>query len=219
MSSLRSLALPIFASVATLVVLVGFFVAGFVVRGWWDQQRVPAVATAPAPGERVVEGVSADDDPYWGPEGAAVTVVEFADYQCPFCRQHSQQTLGRLRETFEDRVRYVYRDFPIESLHPQAFEAAEASQCAHAQGRFWEYHDRLFDHPDDLDGPGLVGHAETLGLDVAAFEACLEADTYRDEVQADLDAGLEYGVAGTPAFFINGRAVNVVGHSLDAWPQ
>lgn len=207
MSSYRSLVLPIVASVATLVVLVGFFVAGFVVRGWWDEQRAPAVADAPAPGERVVEGVSPDDDPYWGPADAAVVVVEFADYQCPFCRQHSQQTLDRLREEFQDRVRYVFRDFPIESLHPQAFVAAEASQCAHAQGRFWAYHDRLFDHPDELGAQGLVAHAEALGLDVNDFEACLSEGTYRDEVQADLDAGLEYGVAGTPAFFINGRAV------------
>lgn len=206
MPNWKSVVIPVVASVTTLIVLVGFFAAGFFVRGWWDQRG--SIADAPAePGVRVVANVSADDDPYWGAKDARVTVVEFADFQCPFCQRHAETTLPRLKDTYGDRVRYVFRDFPITNLHPNAFQAAEAAQCALAQGKFWDYHDRLFRNPEMLDLAGLKNHAAALGLDRAAFQTCLESRTYKSEVQADLDAGIAYGITGTPAFFVNGRAV------------
>jgi len=210
MSNWRSQIIPVAASVATLVVLVGFFAAGFGVRGWWDQQRAPIAADLMEPGEMVVAEVSPDDDPFWGPEDAAVTVVEFADYQCPFCQAHATETLHQIREAYGDRIRYVFRDFPIPSLHPQAFAAAEASQCAADQGDFWGFHDRLFENQDAMDAPDLKEHAAVLGLDAVVFEECLESGKHRDEVQADLDDGIDYGVMGTPAFFINGRLIDGV---------
>lgn len=133
-----------------------------------------------------------------------MTVVEFADFQCPFCRGHSAETLPQLREIYGDRVRYVFRDFPLTQIHPRAFQAAEAAQCAFAQGAFWRYHGLLFENQDALALTDLTQYAASVGLDMVAFESCVESGAYKDEVQADYDAGVEYGVNGTPAFFVNG---------------
>ena len=208
MQNVRSVVVPAVASAATLTVLVGFFAAGFFMRGWWDQQRGVVAPPVPGPGERFVADVSADDDPFWGPENARVTVVEFADFQCPFCQRHVEETLAQLKDAYRNSVRYVFRDFPIDNLHPQAFMAAEASQCAFAQGEFWAFHDLLFENQDALAEADLKQHAAALSLDTVAFEDCLESGAYRDEVQADFDDGVAYGVTGTPAFFVNGRAVD-----------
>jgi len=210
---MRSHVLTASISVATVVVVLGAFFAGFFVRGWVDQQRVVKVSR-PAGGEaeptaaptrlegRVVSGVSADNDPFWGPEDAPVTIIEFSDFQCSFCQRHFDQTLPLLLDTYSDRVRYVYRDFPITTIHPQAFKAAEAAQCAFAQGQFWEYHDVLFQNQTALDVASLKKHATALGLDSGAFDECLDSGRYTEEVQADLDDGRSYGVNGAPTFFI-----------------
>jgi predicted DsbA family dithiol-disulfide isomerase len=138
-----------------------------------------------------------------GPQGAAVTIVEFSDFQCPYCAR-AWPTLELLRKTYGDRVRIVYRDFPL-STHPQAGKAAEAAACARDQGKFWEMHDRIFENQARLQVADLKRYAEEVGLEPSAFEQCLDSGRHAVDWERDLEEGAVYGVSGTPAFFINGR--------------
>lgn len=138
-----------------------------------------------------------------GNPNAPVMIVEFSDFQCPFCRR-VQPTLTALLRRYPDKVALSYRDFPLREIHPQAQGAAEAARCAGDQGKFWEYHDRLFAEGTAFDRPALLGHAQALGLDAKTFEACVDSGRYRAAVEADVEAANRAGVAGTPAFFING---------------
>lgn len=147
----------------------------------------------------------ADDDPALGPADAALTIVEFSDFECPYSREFFP-TLREAAERYGDRVRFVFRDYPIAEVHPTAHRVAEAAQCAHEQGKFWAYHDRLFQNSDALDEPSLRGHARAVGLDVAAFDACMQSDRSAARVDADLAAGDALGVRGTPTFFFVPRA-------------
>lgn len=163
--------------------------------------------------ERVA--VSPDDDPALGRAEAPVVIVEFSDFQCPYCARFAQQTFPQLKREYIDtgKVRLVFRDFPL-SFHQNAALAAEAAQCAHEQGRFWEYHDRLFAGQGEWSGSAnagqvFAGYAEGLGLDGARFRECLSSKRYAAEVQKDFNDGKGYGVTGTPTFFING--VKLVG--------
>ncbi len=147
--------------------------------------------------------VSPDDDPALGPEDAPVVIIEFSDYQCPYCRRFRLQTLDKILENYGDKVRFVYRDFPLEQIHPYAVSAAIAAECADEQGKFWPYHDKLFEggkFGDDV----YLQYAEELGLDIDEFARCLKEQRYLDEVMKDLKDGIEAGVRGTPTFFING---------------
>jgi len=147
------------------------------------------------------------DDPALGPAGAPVTIIEFSDFQCPFC-QRVVPTLKRVRETYGDRVRLVWKDFPLTSIHPQAFKAAEAAQCAREQGKFWEYHDRLFGNQQALDVDSLKKYAVDTALDAAKFNACLDTAKYAERVQAQMEVGAGLGVNSTPAVFVNGRLLS-----------
>ena len=138
-----------------------------------------------------------------GAQGARVTIVEFSDFQCPYCAR-ARLTLDRLRETYGDRVRMVYRDFPL-PMHPEAAKAAEAGACAGEQGKFWEMHDRIFDNQARLLVPDLKRYAGELGLEARAFEQCLDSGRHEPDWKRDLEEGTRYGVSATPAFFINGR--------------
>ena len=148
----------------------------------------------------------AADDAALGPANAPVTLVEFSDFQCPFCQRISP-TLKRIRETYGDKVRIVWKDFPLTSIHPEAFKAAEAGHCAREQGKFWEYHDRLFANQQALQPDALKAHAVALGLDAAAFNACLDSAKHSDRVQEQIGVGARLGINSTPAAFINGRQV------------
>jgi protein-disulfide isomerase len=147
------------------------------------------------------------DDPVVGNANAVVTVVEFSDFQCPFC-QRVMPTLKQVRETYGDRVRIVWKDFPLTSIHPQAFKAAEAGQCAREQGKFWEYHDRLFANQQALEPDFLKKYAAETGLDATKFNACLDTAKYAERVQAQMGVGNQLGVSSTPSVFINGRMVS-----------
>lgn len=149
--------------------------------------------------------VSADDDPYIGPEDAPVVIVEFSDFQCPYCTRFRDQTLDTLLDEYGDQIRFVYRDFPLTQMHQQALGAHIAAECAADQEMFWEMHDAIFDNQNQLDTESLRRYAEDLGLDMDTFNDCLEDEAHHDEVLADLTEGQSYGVRGTPSFFINGR--------------
>jgi predicted DsbA family dithiol-disulfide isomerase len=147
--------------------------------------------------------VDAGSAPSRGNPKAPVTIVEFSDFQCPFCVR-ARPTVNRVREVYGDKVRFVFRHFPLD-FHAQAEKAGEAAACAGDQGRFWEMHDLLWENTAKLQVADLKAHAATLGLDAAAFAQCLESGRHGGVVEADLAAGQGYGVSGTPAFFVNGR--------------
>jgi protein-disulfide isomerase len=148
----------------------------------------------------------ADDDPALGPANAPVTLVEFSDFQCPFCLRLAP-TLKRLRDTYGDRIRLVWKDYPLTQIHPEAFKAAEAAHCAREQGKFWEYHDVLFANQQALLPQSLKQYAADLGLNATAFNTCLDTSKHNDRVQQHMGIGNGLGVNSTPATFVNGRLV------------
>lgn len=148
-----------------------------------------------------------EDDPALGAEDAPITIVEFADFQCPYCQRHAQETYPQLVAQYGDQIRFVYKDFPLISIHPEAYPSALAAQCANEQDMFWEYHDLLFTGGLELGAASYVTYAEQLGLDMAEFNACVEEERYSDRVQADYNFASQLGVSSTPTFFINGIAV------------
>ena len=213
------------ASAVVLVFALAFFMAGFFTHAAVDDDgggttaagnptattgqtgQTPVVQATPTP-PRVV-AASVDDDPAWGPEDAPVTIIEFSDFQCPFCSRFFAQTYPQIKQEYEGEVRFVYRDFPLTSIHENAQKAGEAGECADDQGKFWDYHDILFNNASALDVTSLKGYASQLGLDSGAFDQCLDSGKYTEEVQKDYQEGITYGVTGTPAFFING--VSIIG--------
>ncbi len=180
-------------SAAVLLFALAFFTAGY----WIGDRRG---------GDENGGGMtaSASDDPAWGPEDAAVTIEEFGDFQCPYCAQFARTTLPALREMYGDKVRYIFRDFPLVSIHPDAQKAAEAAQCAHEQGLFWEYHDHLFADQASLSVPDLKRYAEQVGANTNEFNECLDSGKNGWEALMDAQDGRRAGVTGTPAFLING---------------
>ena len=139
-----------------------------------------------------------------GAKDAPVTIVEFSDFHCPFCR-NVVATVKELMKQYEGRVKWVYRDFPIASLHPRASKAAEAARCAGERGKFWEYHDLLFEHQAQATPEDFKRFAEQLTLDPKSFGQCLDSAKHQAAVEADIQDGARLGVTGTPTFFINGR--------------
>ncbi len=154
-----------------------------------------------------------DDDPALGPEDAPITIVEFSDYECPYCKRWHSQTFKQLLNMYEGKIRFVYRDFPLNSIHPRAQIAAEAAECADDQGMYWAMHDILF---NDQDGWSKASnpldrfkiYALQLNMDADEFLNCIDLGYYTQEVQFDLRAGASYGITGTPAFLINGKLLS-----------
>ena len=145
-----------------------------------------------------------EGEPVKGDKNAPVTVVEFSDFQCPFCSRFFRQTLPQLDKEYikTGKIKLVYRDYPLVRIHPNAFKAAEAAQCAGDQGMFWQMHDRLFANPKSLGEKDLPGHAKSLGLDAAKFKACLDSGQKKAGVRADIADAVKAGVRGTPTFLI-----------------
>ena len=148
----------------------------------------------------------AAEGPARGPKDAKITIVEFSDFECPYCGA-AHDTVEQVMTTYAGKVRLVYRQFPL-SFHPHAAKAAEASLCAADQGKFWEYHDVLFKNQKKLEAADLKAHASEVGLDGQKFGQCLDSGDKKKAVDADQQAGLAAGVGGTPAFFINGIFLN-----------
>ncbi len=162
--------------------------------------------------------VPADGFPGIGPEDAPIVIVEFSDFQCPFCKRFYDETYQQLLAAYPGKIRFVYRHLPLTSIHPEAFPAAEASMCANAQNAFSEYHDKVFENQDKLGRELYTQIASDLNLDTVAFEDCLNTGKYKDLVQQDSDFALNLGVQSTPTFFINGLAL-VGAQPLSAFTQ
>jgi len=179
-----------------------------------DEVQAPTTTAQPSqaqPAAPILIQVSLDDDPVKGDPDAPITIVEFSDFQCPFCKRFYDQTLTKLVETYIDtgKVKFVYRDLPLESIHANAIPTAIAAECADEQGKFWEFHDMIFSKAsewgrlsaDDLSYK-LNEYATTLELDISSFDTCLSSQEIADEVNADLNDARKYGATGTPTFFI-----------------
>ena len=149
---------------------------------------------------------AATESPSRGPANAPIELIEFSDFQCPFC-QRANPTVQQVLSTYGDRIRFVYRHYPLPN-HPNARPAAEASACAAEQGKFWPYHDRLFSGQAGLSDAELKQHAVAVGVDAAKFNSCVDTHKFKAIVDTDMHAGEEAGVSGTPAFFINGRMLS-----------
>jgi protein-disulfide isomerase/plastocyanin len=171
-------------------------------------QPAPEVDLGPQDLARV--DVSADDDPSKGSANAPVTIIEFSDFQCPFCERFYTDTLPQLEEKYikTGKVKLVYRDFPLENIHPEARPAAHAAESADEQGKFWEFHDKLFENQASLGASNYKKWAEELGLDMKKFNDCVDTEKYAGEVSKDLADGSAVGVSGTPAFFVNGKLLS-----------
>lgn len=151
--------------------------------------------------------------PILGDENAKVTIVEFSDFQCPFCKAFVDDTYDQVKKEYIDtgKVKFTYRHYPLTSIHPNAQLAGEASECANEQGKFWEYHDKLFAEQDTWSpqtqadvANSLVDYAGEIGLNTEQFRSCVESEKFKAQVEEDLDAGTQAQVDGTPAFFVNG---------------
>ena len=141
--------------------------------------------------------------PSRGPADAPVTIVEFSDYQCPFCSR-AEPTVQEVLRRYPTEVRLVYRHFPLDSIHPRARPASEAAACADQQNQFWSYHEKLFANQRSLGDADLLRYAEEIGLDTEAFESCRQSNEVKQIVSKDQRAGAAAGATGTPAFYING---------------
>jgi protein-disulfide isomerase len=175
-----------------------------------DQERLIAMLRArqassgPLNDERWAE-ITADSAPSFGPHDAAVVIVEFSDFQCPYCGE-AAQTVQRIKKDYGTRVRLVFRQFPL-SFHPHAQVAAQAALAAYDQGKFWEFHDLLFAHQDALEKDALLGYARQLGMDIEAFESAASGTSSASRVAEDLRLGEAVHVQGTPTMFINKQRI------------
>jgi protein-disulfide isomerase len=151
--------------------------------------------------------VLTDGDPSIGPDSAPITIVEFSDYQCPYCAKWYTEVFTRLMTDYKGKVRFVYRDFPLYSIHPESQPAAEAANCAGDQGAYWEFHNALFSGKYRLGSDAYARYAEELGLNPEKFNQCVSTHRFKSEVDADFKYATTIGVSSTPTFFVNGLAV------------
>ena len=163
--------------------------------------------------------ISADNDPIIGDPNAPITIIEFSDFQCPFCARFHIQTLPLILEEYieQGKVKLVFRDFPIQSIHPNALPASVAAECANEQGKFKEMHDMLFDNQNEWNKQDTVDalssfsqYATNIQLEQETFDSCLTNGKYIDEIKKDLDDGRDYGVSGTPGFFVGNDQIGYV---------
>ncbi len=216
---------------SVLVVLafaVGLFL-GYVL--WGGQTTVTAAAPSPEtanqPAGQIAEApvtpqptrydIPTEGYPSLGPADAPITIVEFSDFQCPFCRRFHDETYQALLDAYPGQIRFVYRNLPLTSIHPNAMDAAVASLCANDQNAYWDYHGKLFSS-ETLGRDTYVQYATDLGLDVESFTACLDSGKHDDFIAQDMDFSLNLGVQSTPTFFVNGLAI-VGAQPLSAFQQ
>jgi len=203
------------SAVSTLVALQIFTLLVILVGGYYMlhdlKQHLSEVASAsgrPAVPENVEDWQSLlrPHNATQGPEDAEIVLIEFSDFQCPFCKRFTDGTRRELVEEFAGDVRWVFKHVPLEQIHPQAMGAAIAAQCARREGRFWEVHDRLFAQPDALSVEELIRVGESLGLS-RSYADCVRNEETRQEVEQDVEDAFEIGIQGTPTFVINGKVL------------
>ena len=148
------------------------------------------------------QDVTISGSPFRGSPTAKITLVEFTDYQCPFCKRHAANTYPQIIKNYVEtgQVKYVQREFPLKRIHPRATRAAEAALCAGEQNKYWEMHDKIFEHQKQLGEENLAAYAAEVGADSAGFKSCMEGGTFAKRVAADLRDGAKIGVRGTPSF-------------------
>ncbi|MBI5822862.1 MAG: DsbA family protein [Chloroflexi bacterium] len=194
-------------------ILVGYVLWG---RGTTATAAVPAQA-AQQPSGQVAEAPAAQPQftrydiptegyPSLGPDDAKIVIVEFSDFQCPYCRRFHDETYQALLDAYPNQIRFVYRNLPLTSIHPAAMPSAIASLCANDQNAYWEYHEKLFSS-EALDEATFIQYAADLSLDVEEFTACLVSGKHDDFIQTDMDFAINLGVQSTPTFFVNGLAL------------
>lgn len=195
-------------------VLLGYVVWGFEPAAGQAQTAQTAaqpsgpIARAPSTEEPqfVRYDIPSDGFPSIGPANAPITIVEFSDYQCPYCRRWHEQVYEPLLAAYPGQIRMVYRHLPLTSIHPDAFSAAEAAMCAGDQDAYWPYHEKLFSS-ESLGTQTYIQYAQELSLDVEAFQTCMTEGKFRDAIQTDSDFAVNLGIRSTPTFFINGLAI------------
>ena len=178
-----------------IIIGIGIFTKGFGLFGKSTKDNV-----------RV--NVPLGNDPYTGNPNASVLIIAFSDYECPFCTK-AEHTMQGILGNYKDKVVYVFKDFPLTGIHPHAYDAALAAECAKEQNKFWEYHEYIYAHNDKIEVHDLEEYAKILGLNEEQFNACLESQKYKTEVERDIQTGKLVGVSSTPTFFING--IKIVG--------
>lgn len=205
---------------AVLVVLA--FLIGILVgyMAWGNGKQTAAAPVAAEPTEQPFRryDIPTDGFPGTGPANAPIVIVEFSDYQCPYCKRWHDQVYKPLMAAYPGKIRFVYRNLPLTQLHPQALPAAEAALCAGEQDAYWEYHEKIFENYELLSDELYSSLAADLGLDVDAFEICMTEHRYQENIQADMQFSSRIGIQSTPTFFING--IPIVGaQPLSAFQQ
>jgi len=218
-----------FYSVLTVLAFAAGVLLGYVVWGVNFPADAGTVQTASQPSGPIVEAPVTEQPAFTrydiptenayaiGPADAPITIVEFSDYQCPYCRRWHAEVYEPLLAAYPGQIRLVYRHLPLTSIHPDAMSAAEAAMCAGEQDAYWAYHDKLFSS-ETLGNSTYLQYAQDLGLDMTGFESCLDTRKYQQQVQADSDFAINLGIRSTPTFFINGLAV-VGAQPLDVFRQ
>lgn len=204
-SELRFRRRHVYAALIPLAFVAGL-ATGFLFWGRVASGGAPSAAAGPtADASPTRLNVSTDDDPSIGPANAPITIVEFSDFNCPYCKKWQRETLYPLLAAYPDQIRFVYRDFPITSQ--ESVTAAQAADCAGEQGAFWKFHDALLGGEYSLGSDAYRAYAQELALNVDALESCVASGKYAQEVEADARYAAGLGVTGTPTFFVNGLPI------------
>lgn len=202
----------------SILVVLAFAVGILVGYVAWGRDAAPKVAAAENNGQPAAAQVPEAAPQYvrydiptagypsLGPADAPITIVEFSDFQCPFCRRFQQETYRALLDAYPGKIRFVYRNLPLTAIHPDAMPAAIAALCANDQNGFWDYHDKLFSS-ETLDTATYIQYAKDLNLDADKFTACLSSGEHDAFIQEDMDFSINLGVQSTPTFFVNGLAL------------
>jgi len=202
----------------SVLVILAFAVGILVGYVAWGRVAAPAAVAGQQPSGQVVEAPQPTRNPYTrydipiegypslGPADAPITIVEFSDFQCPYCRRFHDETYQALLDAYPGQIRFVYRNLPLTSIHPNAMPAAIASLCANDQNKYWEFYDKLFGG-ETLDEATYIQYATDLALDVDTFTACLSSGSHDEFIKQDMNFSLGLGVQSTPTFFMNGLAI------------
>ena len=192
-----------------IILIILYLLASFVIVAFLsDSSKINSVGSLD--GKKVKEAdlyFNSQDDPFIGNRNSPVRIVEFSDFQCPFCKQ-SFFVVREILDKYKDDIFFTYRDFPVTQIHPESLKAAEAAQCANEQGKFWSMHDKIFINQENITITDLKIYALEIGLDSSMFNNCLDSGKYNQEVIQDYSDGLRLGVVGTPTFFINGYRIS-----------